>query len=357
MAFDPSKCLKFTALEDGCVISVQTSQVDGSHYQFSKDGSNWIEDTITINNGESAYCKGTNYPCNNSNRAWVFKISKKVTIDGNVMSLVDDGAGALTEITQEWGFYALFDMCPEIMSINKDLLPATTLTRGCYAWMFGDNNGLTSIPEGLLPATTLTIECYAIMFANCENLKTIPKNLLPAEELAPYCYQGMFEGCSNLASLPTLPAKKLEARCYCYMFFNCFSLLSIPDGYLPATDLPEGCYECMFCGCEGLIKVSRDALADFSSEQFESCSQMFFACPKLKEIAVHWTSWPSSEDATNGWVGYVAENGIFYCPTELPRIFDEDHIPEGWTVLPLPEPKKTFTANFFKKYKIGGRAK
>ena len=83
---------------------------------------------------------------------------------------------------------------------KKLVLPATTLTDGCYSFMFDRCTSLTVAPE--LPATTLKVTCYAFMFMACTSLTAAPK--LPATTLEESCYVAMFLGCSNLTSVTCL---------------------------------------------------------------------------------------------------------------------------------------------------------
>ena len=98
-------------------------------------------------------------------------------------------------------------------------------------WMFRDCKELIKAPK-ILPATTLTKGCYAHMFAGCENLQTAPE--LPATTLAEECYKHMFEGCTSLMSAPELPAANIP---------------------LSGEGALEGAYQSMFAGCTSLNYV------------------------------------------------------------------------------------------------------
>ena len=50
-----------------------------------------------------------------------------------------------------------------ITSIDNLVLPATTLSEGCYALMFDYCKLLTNIPSGLLHATTLASNCDSVI--------------------------------------------------------------------------------------------------------------------------------------------------------------------------------------------------
>ena len=178
-------------------------------------GAGALEQSIA---GSVWYLKGNNpNGLNISNTDYVqFDITgDDIRIYGNIMSLLDNGTGTITEIPNE----------------------------RCFAELFR-NTPISRVPE--LPATTLTRYCYLNMFRNCTNLTNAPE--LPAETLAPNCYQSMFNGCTNL-SIVNLPATTLAAACYNQTFVGCTSLTNIT---LPAVTLADSCYNQMMKGCSSL---------------------------------------------------------------------------------------------------------
>jgi hypothetical protein len=130
-------------------------------------------------------------------------------IYGNIMSVkngegfADDFSTLRTEIPY------LFHNNTHIKNHpTKDIvLPATTLSKGCYRGMFKGCTGLTRAPK--LPATTLAESCYAGMFMGCTGLTEAPE--LPATKLEKYCYLKMFEGCSNLKYVKCLANENIIA--------------------------------------------------------------------------------------------------------------------------------------------------
>ena len=167
-----------------------------------------------------------------------------------------------------------------ITDASNLLLPATTLSDGCYNQMFGGCRTLIAAP--VLPATTLAESCYFDMFESCASLVTPPA--LPATTLADYCYTGMFEGCTSLTSTPTLSATTMTTSCYSAMFRGCTSLASVPSDLLPSTSLAYACYRYMFQGCTSL--VTPPALpAPYSMEQF-CYAEMFKGCTSLTTAPV-----------------------------------------------------------------------
>ena len=167
-------------------------------------------------------------------------------------------------------YYDMFNGCTGLTRAPE--LPATNLSGGCYRDMFYGCTGLTKAPE--LPATTLADNCYDSMFRGCTGLTKAPE--LPATTLAEWCYNYMFHGCTGLTSPPELPAKTLAKRCYQGMFVKCTNLREAPA--LPAKTLVEGCYGDMFAGCYYL--TTAPALP--ATTMTEGCyARMFFGCTDL----------------------------------------------------------------------------
>ncbi len=101
--------------------------------------------------------------------------SMKTEIFGNVMSLLKgkDGFAAADAIEANNAFYGLFAGADKLVNNAERLLvlPATTLTEGCYQDMFNGCKGIEKAPE--LPAPTLVKDCYQEMFAGCSKLNSV----------------------------------------------------------------------------------------------------------------------------------------------------------------------------------------
>ena len=93
-------------------------------------------------------------------------------VEGNIMSLIygDNFIGQTTLPPMAYSFAYLF-MQLNVVSAENLILPATTLTEGCYYQMFIDCASLTTAP--VLPATTLAENCYQRMFRGCWSLNYI----------------------------------------------------------------------------------------------------------------------------------------------------------------------------------------
>lgn len=88
-----------------------------------------------------------------------------------------------------------FGTCPQVVSAENLILPATTLYTNIYSCMFTECLNLEYAPT-ILPATTLVKGCYTMMFYHCPKLIKTPK--LPAINLVMNCYTSMFRNCSSL---------------------------------------------------------------------------------------------------------------------------------------------------------------
>ena len=265
--------LTIEASEDGLTASLS---INACRYCVDGDG-NWktlLAGTATesINSGHTLSFKGNLTPIKLYGIG-TFTINKKCNLKGNCMSMLfgDNAADNYSLSSKDYAFHNLFGGCRNIVNVNSNFLPATTLAKYCYNDMFSNCTSLTTAPA--LPATTLAGGCYSGMFNNCTSLTTAPA--LPATTLANYCYQYMFNGCTKLTTAPALPATTLTNSCYSYMFRNCTSLNYIK---CLATDI-------------------------------------------------------SATDCTKNWVSGVASTGTFVKNPDMASWPTGDNgIPEGWTV-------------------------
>ena len=238
-----------------------------------------------------------------------FDASCDLNIFGNIMSMINsENFYNLTSFSNTNVFPYLFKYM-NIIDASKLILPATTLTDNCYAFMFDSASKLIYPPK--LPATTLAKGCYSAMFHGCSSLSTCPD--LPATTLANCCYgmgdlwsgasdwrYGMFEGCTSITTSPKLPATTLAERCYQQMFKGCTNLIMSPE--LPATTLVNSCYSAMFNGCTNLNYVK--CLATDVSASY----------------------------CTNNWLTGVSSTGTFVKDANATWSTGTSGIPEGWTV-------------------------
>ena len=317
--------LTIEALENGLTTSLSVNTCE-----YCVDGNgNWKTlsagtATESINNGQTLSFRGNLTP-NRSNGIGTFTISKKCNLKGNCMSMLfgNNAANNYSLSGKNYAFYNLFYNCSNIVNVDSNFLPATTLATYCYNNMFYCCTRLTTAPE--LPATILATSCYIGMFQNCTSLTTAPE--LPATKLADYCYYYMLNGCTNLTTAPALPATTLAYYCYNSMFGGCTNLTTAPA--LPATTLAYYCYNNMFSNCTSLTTAPTLPAIIIT----DSCYRyMFFNCPKLNYIKMLATN-ISASDCLYNWVSGVSSTGTFVknaAMSSLPR--GDSGIPIGWTV-------------------------
>ena len=283
---------------------------------YSTDKINWVNmgytsttaKTATIPANGRVYLKATTgtWGIHNNTDFYVnnIKCDANFNVGGNIMSLLyGDNFENQTVLTENYTFLRLFDtnsyVYNKIVDASNLILPATTLTYGCYYGMFQNCTSLVNTP--VLPATTLAQQCYQEMFYSCTTLTTAPA--LSATTLANGCYFDMFRDCTSLVNVPSiLPATTLATECYGDMFHGCSSLTTAPE--LPATTLVDECYIEMFWECSSLnyIKCLATDIPEFTS-------------------TLHWVDGVSSTGtfvknaSMSGW-----STGV-------------DGIPNGWTVI------------------------
>ena len=392
-SYDPyTTPLTFEAIEDATTVTISNPQE--LTIEYSIDGGNtWTETSLAsfaidnLSGGTKVCLRGNNAAYGmpgDVSKATNIQFDKDCYVYGNVMSLISSTDYAtLTTLTIPYAFQKLFENNKHFVShSNKDLvLPATTLTQGCYNMMFTSST-ISRAPQ--LPATTIAPWCYYYMFINCMNLKTAPE--LPATKMEEECYYGMFYGCIALEEAPDLPAMELDYNCYDNMFRGCTSLIVAPQlpattlakgcyewmfaectkletaPTLPATTLAERCYECMFYECSSLVnapELPATTLADLCyTDMFFSCtslekapvlpapilvsgcySYMFAKCSKLNYVECLATDLSANdspndwERATHQWLYGVAATGTFVKAEGINDwTIGTSGIPTGWTV-------------------------
>lgn len=217
--FDYSKYMTIEVLEDGYEVSLTRD------IEYNINGHKWMSlkanfNSPTLKKGDLLSFRCSLMP---GEKFGYFKGNgKAINLRGNILSLLfkDDINLDISGYKYVFSNTFVFSNGNNIICVEKNFLPATTLGVGCYDYMFMSCVNLVQAPS--LPATTLADNCYNNMFVGCTSLTEAPE--LPAEELAWYCYDGMFSGCTSLTTAPELPATTLVYCCYKYMFRNCSNL-------------------------------------------------------------------------------------------------------------------------------------
>jgi len=297
--------LTFDVKSNGTITWKASDTNNTKTISYSKNNGVWTDITsttsgvsISVTAGDEVRFKGSNTVYSSDSYFNTFGGTATFDVYGNIMSLIGgDNFINLTTLSTTYTFKNLFNSCTGLLSIERLMLPPTTLTDGCYSGMFKGCTNLTTALE--LPATTLASSCYSGMFESCTSLITAP--VLLATTLTQQCYYEMFKDCTSLTTAPVLPAITLTSSCYSGMFEGCTSLTTAPE--LPAATLTDGCYSSMFNGCSSLNSIICLA-TDISAT-----------------------------NCTNNWVNDVAETGTFVKLSSMTNwgIDSVNGIPEGWT--------------------------
>lgn len=257
--------LTFSSPSSFTLATANTTKNWDGVIEYSTDKSTWIEwdgteiASLSVGAKHRLYLRGKNnhiitgnFPAN----AFVLSGSQ-IECDGDIRTLLDyddmDDASM-----DDYCFAHLFQSCSAL--IKAPDLPLTTLTVGCYTFMFF-GCGLIETPS--LPATVLQQGCYSRMFESCQALTEVPLLLLPAMSVPQSAYFGMFASCYSLVRPPRLPATTVGKTCYDQMFAGCRNLETIPR--LPALVLADMCYLYMFNGCSK-IKMSEVQTGEYTNE-------------------------------------------------------------------------------------------
>ena len=222
VSFDMSNYMTIEPLSDGFSFRCVNTNVE-----YTTDGKKWTKlsantNSETFSSGQFISVRSKLQPGEYFGRFLLR--GTQCNLRGNCLSLIfGDYAKGKLDISQYSDvFYQTFYGGSNIISVEKNFLPALILGDYCYAEMFRECLNLTSALD--LPATTLAIGCYNAMFQRCIKLTTA-QNILPAMNLMNNCYAQMFINCTSLTTAPVLPATALTSyTCYSQMFAGCSKL-------------------------------------------------------------------------------------------------------------------------------------
>jgi hypothetical protein len=266
----PYLCIE--ALEDNLQVSLNYDGIEGI-LEYSPNKIHWDtlssnELTQSINENQKLYFRGKLIPHyvkktsgngqivdkSNSKGIGIFTITKKCKLSGNPASLLFHSKSFKYNNISDYpcAFRYLFSGSESkdsnVLCIDENFLPATSLSPYCYYGMFSYSKSLANAP--ILPAKSVPYGGYSEMFANCSSLLKTPD--LNATSISYECYRGMFKYCTELKESPSLPATNLS-----------INVTSGSGGYN---------YMYMFLGCTNLEKVGNINATKFSSD---ACNGMF----------------------------------------------------------------------------------
>lgn len=188
-----AKWLTFTPLEDG------TFSFTNSGLSYSINGGSWTElqanaSTPVVHAGEQIIWKGTITPVQDQGIG-TFTSTGKFNVEGNIMSLLYGAAFYNNQqnlSSKDYAFYELFKNnsafdydttyteC-KVVNAQNLILPSTTLSNYCYAYMFSRCYTLVTPPE--MRATTTAEGSCAYMFEDCINLARTTSLLITEQVL------------------------------------------------------------------------------------------------------------------------------------------------------------------------------
>jgi hypothetical protein len=272
--------------------------------------------TLPINQGRAVACYKA-----------MFKNCKSLT--SNIPSELGPGWNL-----QPYCFESMFEGCESLTTTPTLPTSSTQLTEGCYKAMFKGCTSLVSSALPTLPANVMKVSCYESMFEGCTGLTTPATQYeVPdpwnAYTLAEACFKKMYKGCTSLTSTPNTFNNALYASCFEGMFEGCTSLTKVPS--LSQESLAARCYYRMFAGCTSLKQAPE--LPAKKENLKDSCyAYMFNGCTNLHYMDVAFNEWHYEDlGATHKWVENVSPTGTFMCPDGLAKVYDNNHIPVGWS--------------------------
>ena len=306
--------LTFVARDSG-KFGFNYDSTSGTLYYSLDSGGTWniAEDglpTQTVQKGQKIMWKGNLVPSSYGIGTFYNAGNNYFDVEGNIMSLLygDNFIGQTSLSGKDHAFDSLFTMSNEgvtLVNAKNLVLPATTLSVGCYNSMFWDCYDLISPPQ--LPAMIMVEDCYNHMFANC----------------------------TSMISTPKLPSTTLATRCYYQMFLNCESLVNLSNLNLPATTLVDQCYEQMFWGCSSLTTAP---VLPAPTLVYRCYCQMFWNCCQLNYVKCLATSGINTNASTLSWLGSnsdvctMSSSGTFVKASSASWPRGKDGIPSGWEV-------------------------
>lgn len=199
--------------------TIQYSINNGSWQSITANDTAGTEINVSV--GDIVRFKGNNTSYA-SDASWLWACRFAGTANyyayGNIMSLIyGDNFIGKTTLTETYTFTALFYQATGLKSHDTHKL--------------------------VLPATTLTEQCYAFMFMQCSNMERAPE--LPAPTLAKFSYNQMFFHCDKLAYIKCLATDISADRCTLGWMTNVASsgtFVKHPDATWPSGEngIPTG---------------------------------------------------------------------------------------------------------------------
>lgn len=303
---NPSQCVKIVSNSTSGTIALARSVSDKlPTYEnatdltlwYSKNNgvtwTRWTDPSVKItfsgcSPDKTILLKGANpsgfgHPKGNS--SWRFiNNSYTFTFTGNIMSLIDTLNLDGSEPIPAYCFDKLFSNYTQYLGAGTDLiLPAQTLSEGCYFQMFKGCTSITKTPD-LSVATNAPIYSMQGMFQGCTKLTTI-QGLPQTDIIGEEAMLNMFYNCTalNSANVPTITAKYIDRYGCHQMFALCSSANFVTPPTMPnLRNIAERGCEKMYFQCTSL--TSSTCLNHLEVVKPYGCYLMFDSCLKMTTI-------------------------------------------------------------------------
>lgn len=219
---------------------------------------------------------------------FVLNFTGKVTIQGDVTSLIDGVGGKIKELVDEdemskygLAFERLFEESEED----------------------GIKSNVVKISKNFLSPTSIRPLAYSAMFIGNKNLLFAPDLNCIGHDRMKLSFGNMFAGCTNLIKGPT----------------------TLPDC--------EADYSNMFGWCENLMVAPIILNSTFSDRITTSLKNTFVQCKKLQKIVFENFTGEFTEKAFENWLIGSPDFGEVYYKGDQPSIGENYGIPESWDII------------------------
>ena len=244
-----------------------------------------------LNRGQFIWVKGANTHYGQASQWCHFEPTKQYIVYGNIMSLIGgDNFKNTLSFTVQYPVNRFFNADTNIISAENLVLPATTLVKGTYEYMFYNCINLKYAPKEL-PDATGGDNVYNSMFYNCTNLETTP--ILKRTVYSGRDCINMFYECRKIKELQ-LPQ---EISCtgtqtFCRMCYNCRNLEHINNTLnISIRGTTSSTFEQTFMYCyslEGPLTLIITRLNGSFSNTFK---ETFSNCTSLDNVSISADVW------------------------------------------------------------------
>ena len=266
-------------------------------------------DIIKVRGNNTQYTTSVDYYYN------YFAASCKFVLGGNIMSLIDGtDFNSITQFSSQFAFARLFYGCTTLESTELLNMPATILTKSCYAYMFQNCSGLKTISTKPIVISSCADYSIDSVYYGCSALINHPSSITINGNTGTYCFSQMFYNCKSLTSMPTITINGNPGTyCFYSMFYGCSSLTATSPITIDCTSCGDHTFMRMFDTCRNLVTLNTVKTAILSNN---CCEQMYINCSSLKTVQLPVKLDGSIHDilSTSCYLNMFNESGIETVP-------------------------------------------